>query len=101
MSENRRRSRRIVARIPLAVQPVDPPVDAVTAVINLHGALILAPMPYPIGTTLAVTNRETGAVTRGRVVWVAEEAPGVNKVGVEFEAAVADFWGASYSPEES
>ncbi len=101
MGENRRRSRRVVARIPLAVQPVDPPVDAVTAVINLHGALILAPMPYPIGTTLQVTNRESGQTTRGRVVWVAEDASGMHKVGVEFEAVVAEFWGGSYDPEES
>ena len=47
MAREGRRSPRIVARIPLDVQPVQQSSTAVTAVINLHGALILSPVSWP------------------------------------------------------
>ena len=99
MSEDRRRSRRIVARVPLVVQPVTPAVDVLTGVINLHGALLLTPVPYPVGTALELNNRETGKATRGRVVWLTEDSSGTHKIGVEFDEVVPDFWGKSYDPE--
>jgi hypothetical protein len=90
----------MVARVPLSVQPVDPPVDSVTAVVNLHGALILVPIPYPMGTTLEINNHQTGLMTHGRVIWVEPDASGQHKIGVEFESVVEGFWGDSYNPEE-
>ena len=51
-----RRSPRLVARIPLDVQPIQEP--CTTAVINLHGALILSPVPWPSGTALNIQNQK-------------------------------------------
>src|SRR6266568_8135565 len=45
MAREGRRSPRIVARTPLDVQPIQE--SCTTAVINLHGALILSPVPWP------------------------------------------------------
>jgi hypothetical protein len=42
MTREERRSPRLIARIPLDVQPLES-LAATTAVINLHGALILSP----------------------------------------------------------
>jgi hypothetical protein len=54
-----RRSRRILVSIPLEVQPLPEPVKAVSAVINLHGALILSVVPWPAGTALHLRNQKT------------------------------------------
>jgi hypothetical protein len=40
-----RRSLRILARVPLDLRPVQELCTAVTAIINLHGALIVSPVP--------------------------------------------------------
>ena len=93
-----RRSPRIVARVPLDVRPVQEPCTAVTAVINLHGALILSPVPWPSGMALEIQNQKTNRSIRARVVWSgAKEVSGAYKLGVEFEAPESGFWGDDYS----
>lgn len=95
-----RRSRRIVARIPLRVQRVEKPQKATTAVINLHGAFILVPEEYPAGCQLEIKNEQTGLCVQGRVVWTGGKDPaGYCKLGIEFESVALDFWGLSYDPE--
>jgi hypothetical protein len=92
-----RRSPRIVARIPLDVQPLES-LTAVTAVINLHGALILSPVPWVSGTILNVRNQKNGRSIRARVVWTGpQESSGSYKLGVEFEAPESGFWGNDYT----
>ena len=92
-----RRSPRIVARIPLDVQPLQS-LTAVTAVINLHGALILSPVPWVSGTILNIRNQKNNRSIRARVVWTGpQEASGSYKLGVEFEAPESGFWGDDYT----
>ncbi len=96
MAREGRRSPRIVARIPLDVQPIQE--ACTTAVINLHGALILSPVPWPSGTILNIKNRKNERCIRARVVWTGpEEGSGSYKLGVEFEAPESGFWGDEYS----
>ena len=97
MAVQRRRSPRIVARIPLEVQPLES-LAATTAVINLHGALILSAVPWVSGTLLKIRNHKTNRSIRARVVWTgsADDA-GLYKLGVEFEDSESGFWGADYS----
>ena len=93
-----RRSPRIVARVPLEVRPVQEPCTVVTAVINLHGALILSPVPWPVRTILEIRNQKTKRSIRARVVWTGpEDASGSYKLGVEFEAPESGFWGDDYN----
>jgi hypothetical protein len=93
-----RRSLRIVARIALDVQPVQESHTAVTAVINLHGALILSPVPWPAGTILEIRNQKNRRSIRARVVWTGpEDGSGSYKLGIEFEDAESGFWGDDYS----
>ena len=93
-----RRSPRIVAGIPLDVRPAQQSCRAVTAVINLHGALIVSPAPWPSGTILQIQNQKNKRTIRARVVWTGpEDAAGSYKLGVEFETPESGFWGDDYS----
>jgi hypothetical protein len=72
----RRRSLRIVMRVPLYVCPINSPVTeewepVETLVISLHGGMIRCRQRYPIGTTLDIRMRNQQRFTRGRVVWTA------------------------------
>jgi hypothetical protein len=97
MTVENRRSPRIVRRVPIQVTADGQVVDAVSAVINRHGALIVAPVVFGSGTILVVENRRTERRIQARVVWGASEAEGC-KIGIEFLEEL-DFWGADYAPE--
>ena len=75
----RRRSLRIVMRVPLYVCPVDAPVTlewepVETLLISLHGGMIRSRQRFPVGTTLEIRMRNKQRFTRGRVVWTAAGA---------------------------
>ncbi|MDR3677585.1 MAG: PilZ domain-containing protein [Acidobacteriota bacterium] len=72
----RRRSLRIVMRVPLYVSPVNAPAtdeweSVETLVVSLHGGMIRSRHQFPIGTTLDIRMRNKQRFTRGRVVWTA------------------------------
>ena len=95
-----RRSQRIIACVPLEIQPVVPAHKAETAVINLHGALVVAPAQWAVGTVLKITNRRTNHEIVGHVTWIGpQDTAGHFKVGIEFDTAVTTFWGAAYDAE--
>ncbi|MGA7622096.1 MAG: PilZ domain-containing protein [Candidatus Acidiferrales bacterium] len=99
LTTRNRRSPRVVAVIPLEVHSSGESLEVTTAVINLHGALILSPVFWAEGTTLTIENKKTGLQIRGQIVWAGgKERSGVHKLGVEFEAASQDFWGSQYDP---
>lgn len=98
MTTEGRRSLRIVARVPLDLRPVEEVSTAVTAVINLHGALILSPVQWPSGTALEIRNQKTNRSILARVVWSGpKDGSGSYKLGVEFEESESGFWGDDYS----
>jgi hypothetical protein len=95
--KEQRRSRRIIATVSLEIDSNGDLLPALTAVINLNGALILSGVNWPPGTELAIRNPGTGVEVRGRVVWSGTQAPSRSyKIGVEFHSASPEFWGASY-----
>jgi hypothetical protein len=97
MTKEGRRSPRIVARIPLDVEPVQESIPAVSAVINLHGALIVSSVPWPSGTPVNIRSQKTNRSIRARVVWTGpDDGTGSFKLGVEFEDAESGFWGDDY-----
>ena len=88
-----RQSPRIVLRVPLEIRTIEALSEATSTVVNQHGSLILAPVPYPVGTTLDLRNMETHRSTPGRVVWSADpDAHGDCKVGIAFKRRVTNFW---------
>src|SRR5580692_7775879 len=95
-----RRSRRVLATVPLEIFANGDVIPASTAVINLNGALILCSVRWPQGSELKLRNLYNGVTARGRVVWSGDIAPnGMHKLGVEFEVASAELWGNHYDPE--
>lgn len=95
-----RRSPRIVKRVPLRLdQGAGPLHEAYSAVINLHGALVVTDVPFPDDTVLVVENIFNGRKSRARVVWSAgaDQADSF-KLGLEFLDGI-DFWGEDYVPD--
>jgi PilZ domain-containing protein len=97
-----RRSRRVLATVPLEIFANGEVIPASTAVINLNGALILSSVKWPQGSTLKFRNPDNGVVVLGRVVWSGDVAPnGLHKLGVEFAQACPEIWGSHYDPNST
>jgi hypothetical protein len=109
MTETRRRSPRVVCVVPLKVSQPASILQAQTAVISAHGALILSPEPIPEGTPLLLVNQKTGTRLEASVVWTGLtplSAPSdfsetmfpcpQYKIGVEFQRPAPEFWGSDY-----
>jgi hypothetical protein len=95
-----RRSRRILASIPLEIEWDGEPQPATTAVINLNGALILSRLNWPASCELRIKNPDTGLQILGRVVWCGNhDATGWYKLGVEFGNPSSEFWGELYDAQ--
>jgi hypothetical protein len=100
----RRRSLRIVMRVPLYVSPADAPATAEwepveTLVISLHGGMIRCRQRFAVGTTLDIRMRNRQRSTRGRVVWT---ATGVRDLAFEVGFEILDppgFWEINF-PED-
>ena len=94
-----RRSRRVLATLPLEILANGEVIPATTAVINLNGALIFCSVKWPQGSELKFRNAENGVVVRGSVVWSGDVAPnGLHKLGVEFAAAAPNCGAATTIP---
>lgn len=97
-----RRSRRVLATVPLEIFATGDVIPASTAVINLNGALILCSVKWPQGSGLKFRNPENGVVVEGRVVWSGDVAPnGLHKLGIEFARACPEIWGSHYDPNST
>jgi len=96
--DERRRSRRVAMQCPLTLKWRESVHHARTAVINDHGALVLAPFAAPKGAVLEVENPR-GQTARARVVWgwfgdAREDSR--FRLGLEFLETHPGFWGAEY-----
>lgn len=96
--ESRRRSPRIAAQVPIAVDFDGRVVEGHTAVVNRHGALILCAVNCAEDDLLDITNRTTHDHVHCRVVWCGSElADGQRKLGVEMADDRPAFWGIDFS----
>ena len=101
---SRRRSLRIVMRVPLYVSPAGAsypeewePVE--TLVISMYGGMIRSRKQFPVGTTLDIRKRDSQRFTRGRVVWT---AAGAREFAFEVGFEIMDppgFWEVNF-PED-
>lgn len=92
-----RRSPRVVLRIGILIEEPPPACPGRTAVVNRHGALVLSPRSYELGTALRLRNLESGGRVACRVVWSGgQDETRSHKLGVEFSEERPDFWGRDY-----
>jgi len=97
-----RRSPRIVCRVPLVLISEGAPVVGFTAVINRHGAMIVAAQQYKQGVHVEMQNQTTKESTPCRVIWCGgEERPGLFKMGLEMLESHPNFWGEDYPSDDS
>jgi hypothetical protein len=92
-----RRSPRVLLRIGILIEEPAPACPSRTAVVNRHGALLLSPRSYDLGTEIRVKNLESGQRVSCRVVWAGgQDDSGSHKLGVEFSEERPEFWGREY-----
>jgi hypothetical protein len=93
-----RRSQRVSARVAIQLETGGLSVDGYTAVVNDHGALVLARVHAEPGTVLTVTNRTTGESVPCRVVWSGDETSAHEvKLGLEMLEPRPGFWGLDFA----
>jgi hypothetical protein len=105
MHGNRRRSQRVVIRIPVKIhftEEAKPHVlEARTVVVNDHGTLLNCSRVFPTGTKLEVENLRNGRRVAGRVLRVPRITELGFEVPVEFDAPAPGFWGILFPPEDT
>jgi uncharacterized protein (DUF1786 family) len=97
MTESRR-SLRLIASVPVNLTAGrNRAVQARTAAVSRHGALVFSPVGYTVGTLLEIQNAVNLVATACRVVWVSrDDLRNIHKLGVEFVDDAPTFWGAAY-----
>ncbi len=101
----RRRSSRILLRLPLLVGAADVGSDqdweqVETIMVSLHGGLIRTRRKFAVGTTLDIRMQNgEGKSAHARVVWQSAEAT-PRGIDLGFELIdEAGFWGISFPPD--
>ncbi len=106
-SENRRRSKRIKARIPVVVRFQDSNRKFIsetthTVIVNEHGALILLTASVRVDQIIRLENPSLGEELLCRVTSLGPSFLGKTQVAVELVMPTPGFWGAgsnSKSPD--
>jgi hypothetical protein len=100
--EDRRRSQRVMIRIPVSVEfgPEGKKVtiEASTASVNDHGAMLLCPRSVGSETQLEITLGRTQQKQLCRVVRAPIESADGYLIPVEFTSLAPGFWGISFPP---
>jgi hypothetical protein len=100
----RRRSVRIVLRIPLVVSTAGQSADAQwepveTVTVSKHGALIRTQNTFRVGDTLDILWRQKDRTARARVAWVSSHQ---TRDGIELGFEILDqeeFWDINFPPD--
>jgi hypothetical protein len=102
---NRRRSQRVLLRIPIAVIAKGPDKkmareQTFTSVVNAHGALIALDLPVRVGQVVILQNPEINEEQSCRVVRINPVGDGKSDVGLEFLKPAPNFWRISFPPSD-
>lgn len=101
--EQRRRSKRIKARIEVMVRSQEKRTlseKTHTLMVNAHGALLLLAMTVSVDKFVVLENTATGQELLCRVTHVGTHFMGKAQVGVEFIKPAPEFWGISPRPDD-
>jgi hypothetical protein len=99
---NRRRSTRVLVRIPLKLTGSDGngnsfEMSAETLMVNKHGARVRTPLPLTLGMELVVAVPASGRSQAAHVVWQHED--GLNQYGLALTSP-ENLWGITFPPED-
>jgi hypothetical protein len=101
---NRRRSQRVILRIPLEVtargadkQPV---AEKTHTVVSAHGGLIYLSFKVQVGPVIILKNPETGEEQSCRVIHLNPAPEGKTEVGIEFVKPAPHFWRVAFPPSD-
>jgi hypothetical protein len=100
----RRRSTRILLRLPLLINTVheagEPSWERVeTVTVSKHGGMVRARETYQVGDTLEIHIREKGRSARAKVVWKSSQVtPQGIELGFEIENDEG-FWEVNFPPD--
>ena len=102
---NRRRSQRVLLRLPIKITIRAPGIlttseDAVTQVVNAHGALIYLKMKVNVGQFIAIKNTSTDEEHVARVVRTNLLDNEMSEVALEFMTPAPKFWRISFPPSD-
>jgi hypothetical protein len=102
---NRRRSQRVLLRIPIVVLAPGPDKKMAreqthTLVVNAHGALIALELPVRVGQVIIVQNPETNEEQSCRVIRFNPSREGKAEVGFEFLKPAPHFWRIAFPPSD-
>jgi hypothetical protein len=101
--EESRRSQRVIIRVPVRLEATmlgkKIKADAFTVAVNIHGAMVLCPRSFDIGTKLEIRNERTEARAEVRVTRAPRESAEGYLIPLEFTAPSPKFWQISFPPE--
>jgi hypothetical protein len=102
---NRRRSERVVLRIPVHLSAVVPggkriSIEAHTLVVNAHGGLLDVGIELVKGQQIRLSNSKTELITTGRVLRAEQSGGGRFSVAFEFESPAPHFWPVTFPPRD-
>ena len=104
-TNDRRRSQRVLLRIPIAVIAPGPDKKMAreqthTLVVNAHGALIILELPVRVGQVVILQNPETSEEQSCRIIRVNPAPQGKFEVGIEFLKPAPNFWRVAFPPAD-
>ena len=102
---NRRRSERVVLRVPVRLSALMPDskrinIEAKTLVVNAHGGLLDVGMEMVRGQQIRLSNSMAEIVATGRILRVEGSEEGRFSVAFEFESPAPHFWPVSFPPAD-
>lgn len=97
LGPQQRRSQRVILDVPLLVrgETEDKQVfqkDALTLIVNAHGALLMLEEKVTLGQNIILTNIKSGDERRAKVKYVRPGYAGLARVGIEFNKPAPEFW---------
>ena len=102
---NRRRSQRVLLRLPIQVLARGPDKqhvfeDTFTSSVNANGALLHLSLKVEVGQQIILKNIETEEEQSVRVVRTNPDADGKMEVAVEFLRPAPKFWRIAFPPDD-
>jgi hypothetical protein len=102
---NRRRSKRVVLRVPLQLSAKMPDgkrisIEVYSLVVNAHGGLLDVGMEMLKGQQVIVSNPRNEKVASGKIVRTEGSGEGRFTVAFEFEFPAPSFWPVSFPPAD-
>lgn len=102
---NRRRSQRVLLRMPVQVIARGPGNEhtsetAFTSSVNAHGALLFMSHRAEVGHRLMIKNKETGEEQFVRVIRANPAPEGRTEVAIEFLRPAPKFWRVAFPPDD-